>query len=671
MKIGIDFGTSFSNVSALGDENEVADLFLKPRGENPGVPTILFSLLNDSFLAGEDAKAKAHQHEDSGASVDDRYIADLKRMIRRESDIDLYSKNYKGTGHTPWQLIEIYLVELLRLAIQKAETLHILNYKNIETVTVGCPATCPSDYRETMQNIVSNAVNILTGKKPSTVNIVSEPTLAAMSYLQFNKNKSGNILVFDMGGGTTDVAIVKIKENTKNSFDCEEECPVEGEMSCGGRDFDIALYEHLLIENHGYTEQNAKKYVDEIRKKNQSGYTLDRLQDMKHFIYNSGIRSELTYNFKSPGYEMIPVPSGLNDIEKISLEKFEQYAMPKIKQAMEPVHRAIEKYREGHDLNSITKVVMVGGCSHIPLVKTLLEQTLRGLKVKADVELFNGHLSTAISDGAAIYNGDSTRVTLRLDKTYGIKCRLGSRSDLSDDEKHGVSNVLIANGQTLPATHTETGYKPIGDKQEEIGIIIFESDSTKESFSKSELEKGLKDKAIRQLYKTEYSFDVVRAPNIDKASGRSYSITISLDENRRLTLTAQDEDLHEEVMRISGNPQNSGTFGSNVSKKRKATEYSYKDAPRFNLPENLRNLGVADNAPVANVDGIESSNVDVYQHTGLKKGDTLTGKYNIYLAPSNGNYYAVRLNNGQTDSSVPAIQVQRRKGAYKKLWARV
>lgn len=671
MKIGIDFGTSFSNVSALGDENDVADLFLKSRGENPGVPTILFSLLNDSFLAGEDAKAKAHQCEDSGASVDDRYIADLKRMIRRESDIDLYSKNYKGTGHTPWQLIEIYLVELLRLAIQKAETLHILNYKNIETVTVGCPATCPSDYRETMQNIVSNAFNILTRKKPSTVNIVSEPTLAAMSYLQFNKNKSGNILVFDMGGGTTDVAIVKIKENTKNSFDCEEECPVEGEMSCGGRDFDIALYEHLLIENHGYIEQNAKKYVDEIRKKNQSGYTLDRLQDMKHFIYNSGIRSELTYNFKSPGYEMIPVPSGLNDIEKISLEKFEQYAMPKIKQAMEPVHRAIEKYREGHDLNSITKVVMVGGCSHIPLVKTLLEQTLRGLKVKADVELFNGHLSTAISDGAAIYNGDSTRVTLRLDKTYGIKCRLGSRSDLSDDEKHGVSNVLIANGQTLPATHTETGYKPIGDKQEEIGIIIFESDSTKESFSKSELEKGLKDKAIRQLYKTEYSFDVVRAPNIDKASGRSYSITISLDENRRLTLTAQDEDLHEEVMRISGNPQNSGTFGSNVSKKRKATEYSYKDAPRFNLPENLRNLGVADNAPVANVDGIESSNVDVYQHTGLKKGDTLTGKYNIYLAPSNGNYYAVRLNNGQTDSSVPAIQVQRRKGAYKKLWARV
>lgn len=670
MKIGIDFGTSFSNVSALSDAGVVVDLFLKPRGENPGIPTILFDLQNGSFLAGEDAKAKAHQQEDSGVNIGDRYIADLKRMIRRESDIDL-NEDYKGTGKTPWQLIEIYLVELLRLAIQKAELQQILNRKSIETVTVGCPATCPSDYRETMQNVVSNAVFTLTNKRPNKVNIVSEPTLAAISYLHINKMKSGNILVFDMGGGTTDVAIVKIKDNTQNSFDCEEECPVEGEMSCGGRDLDIALYEHLLIANHGYTEQNAKKTVDEIRKKNQSGYTLDRFQDMKHQFYNSGISSEQTYNFKRPGYEKIPVPSGLNDIEETSLEEFEKYVMPKIKQAMEPVRRMVEEYKKSHDLNSITKVVMVGGCSHIPLVKTMLEQTLRSLKVKADVELFNGHLSTAISDGAAIYNGDSTRVTLRLDKTYGIKCRLGSRSDLSDDEKHGVSNVLIANGQTLPATHTETGYKPIGDEQEEIGIIIFESDSTKESFSKSELEKGLNDKTIRQLYKTEYSFDVVRAPNIDKASGRSYSITISLDENRRLTLTAQDEDLHEEVMRISGNPQNSGTFGSNVSKKRKATEYSYKDAPRFNLPENLRNLGVADNAPVANVDGIEYSHVDVYQHTGLKKGDTLTGKYNIYLAPSNGNYYAVRLNNGQTDSSVPAIQVQRRKGAYKKLWARV
>lgn len=670
MKIGIDFGTSFSNVSALDDDEVVVDLFLKPRGENPGIPTVLFNLQNGSFLVGEEAKAKAQQQEDSGLKVDDRYIADLKRMIRRESDIDLNSENYKGTGNTPWQLIEVYLVELERLAIQKAEVQHILNPKNIETVTVGCPATCPSDYRETIQNIVSNAVNTLTGKRPNTVNVVSEPTLAAISYLQVNKMESGNILVFDMGGGTTDVAIVKVKANTKNSFDCEEECPVAGEMSCGGRDLDIALYEHLLIENHGYTEQQAKKVVDDIRKKNKSGYMLDRIMDMKHFIYNLGLKGSLAYNFKSPGYESVPVPNGLNDVEKTSLENFEKFVMPKINQAMEPVRRMIVEYQKKHQLNSITKVVMVGGCCRIPLVKSTLEKMLQTLGVQAGVELFNGHLSTAISDGAAVFNGDSTKVTLRLDKTYGIKCRLGGRKDLTDDEKHGVSNVLIANGQTLPASHTETGYQPIKDDQEEIAIIIYESDSSQSSFSKSELERGLKDKTIRRLYESEYSFDVVRAPNIEKASGRSYSITISLDENRRLTLTAQDEDLNEEVMRISGDPKNSGTFGSNSSKKKKANEYSYAEEIRYNLPENLRNFGVADNALTARVNGVDTANVEVYQQPGVKKGNTIVGRYNIYLTPHNG-YYAVRLNNGQTDSSVSAIQVQRRKGAYKKLWARV
>lgn len=108
------------------------------------------------------------------------------------------------------------------------------------------------------------------------VTLIDEPTAAFEYYRSQNDidvNKIRNVLVFDFGGGTTDVAILDLTDNSDAEDNHYKEClynvvGIDGDPECGGKNVDTAIYNYLLkqIEDK-YKKPLTALYQRQLRKK--------------------------------------------------------------------------------------------------------------------------------------------------------------------------------------------------------------------------------------------------------------------------------------------------------------------------------------------------------------------------------------------------------------------
>ena len=143
--------------------------------------------------------------------------------------------------------------------------------------------TVPANFNDSQRKCTKQAAE-LAGIE--VLRIINEPTAAALAYgLQENENNNGNILVFDLGGGTFDVTILKIiKNNDTNSEKLFEILSTSGDKFLGGEDFDNELAEFALND---FCEIN-KESIEQIRKDKKA---IKRLK-----IACENIKKVLSYN---------------------------------------------------------------------------------------------------------------------------------------------------------------------------------------------------------------------------------------------------------------------------------------------------------------------------------------------------------------------------------------
>ena len=187
--------------------------------------------------------------------------------------------------------------------------------------------------------------------------LLNEPTAAALAY-GLDKQAEGTFAVFDLGGGTFDVSILKLENGV---FEVKS---TGGDSALGGDDFDRAIAEALLARTDGAEIDAADAHV--VRR------VLDAARALKE---------KLTTETEA-ALDVALVP-GKTTTLRLTRTEMEALVAPVLQRCAAPLRRAISD--AGVEPGKLSGVILVGGATRMPLVRRFVEQTF-GQEPLADID---------------------------------------------------------------------------------------------------------------------------------------------------------------------------------------------------------------------------------------------------------------------------------------------
>lgn len=338
MKIGIDLGTSYSSVAMIAkDKLEMVKLATGTCafGDSYSMPTAVF-VDKEGVLLGQAAFNKK--------IVDpSRFRSEFKRDLGTTTPYLL-----GGEGYLPEQLFTELFLYFKKQAVEQAG-------EEIDMAYI----THPANYGNSKKLLLKKAAE---SAGLFNIDFVDEPTAAAIGYSQRNKISNGEILlVYDLGGGTFDVAL--IKKTTRGYIHMTE--PM-GISQCGGMDFDRVMLD------------------DVINKLKESGrFDVERLLGEKRFIASlSETCIQIKHQLSQAEVHTQPIAVGFDYFDYVITRKeFEGLIAPLVGRTCEKIKDII--YSAGLTNSDIDKVLLVGGSSRVPLVREMVGNVL-GKKIALD-----------------------------------------------------------------------------------------------------------------------------------------------------------------------------------------------------------------------------------------------------------------------------------------------
>ena len=338
MIVGIDLGTTNSLVAIIHPESQ-QPVVLKEYNSSSLVPSIVHFGAQETITVGELAKQFL-------ITEPHNTIFSVKRLMGKSyNDVSEKSSlfSYKIIDDDTESLVKIQVgnkfyspIELSAYILKelKKRAEHIL-----KTPVNKAVITVPAYFNDAQRQATRDAGK-LAGL--DVLRIVNEPTAASLAYgLGLNKNEEKTIAVYDLGGGTFDISILKI---TNGIF---EVLSTNGDTYLGGDDFDFAIVKFWMAQNK--IDQN----IFEVNKELVQSLRLKAETAKKHLSTND----EFNENLES--YDL-----------HISKNAFEKIIEPFIERTIDCCKNALTDADMG--INKIDEVVMVGGSTRIPLVKQMV-----------------------------------------------------------------------------------------------------------------------------------------------------------------------------------------------------------------------------------------------------------------------------------------------------------
>jgi len=255
--------------------------------------------------------------------------------------------------------------------------------------------------------------------------LVNEPTAAALAY-GLDRAKSGTIAVYDLGGGTFDISILKLRDRI---FEVQS---TNGDTHLGGDDIDNLLLAIALDEihaEHGVDLRGHPGAVQALRK--------------------AAIEAKIQLSTEPAAHFDIELPNGDRYQREISRAVFELLIEPVLARTAGPCKQALAD--AGITLEQIDEVVLVGGSTRIPAVRELVDELfkLRPRGKRPHIEL---NPDEVVALGAAV----QADILAGASKTTGEMLLLDvTPLSLGIEALGGTVARIIQRNSTIPASATE------------------------------------------------------------------------------------------------------------------------------------------------------------------------------------------------------------------------
>ncbi|HNU89941.1 MAG TPA: molecular chaperone DnaK [bacterium] len=492
--IGIDLGTTNSAVAVM--EAGHPKILENAEGGRT-TPSVVAISKNGERLVGQAAKRQAIINPENT-------IYAIKRLIgRRYQDSEVqrdikslpYTIEQAGDGikvkmqdkyYTPQEISAMILSKL------KADAEARLGEKVTEAVI-----TVPAYFDDSQRQATKDAGKIagLEVKR-----IINEPTAAALAY-GFDKKKGQQIAVYDLGGGTFDISILDISEDTV------EVKATNGNTHLGGEDFDQRIIAWI---------------IDEFKKDQGIDLSKDTLalQRIKEAAEKAKIElSTLTETEINQPFITTDANGPKHLVMKITRAQLENLIGDLVEQTIEPCKKALAD--AGYKVGDIEEVILVGGMTRMPIVQAKVKEFFGkepNLSVNPD---------EVVALGAAVQAGvlqgdvkdvlllDVTPLTLGIETLGGVATPLIERNTTIPTSKSQIFSTA-ADGQTSVEIHVVQGERPMAADNKSLGRFILD---------------GIPP-APRGIPQIEVTFDIdangiLNVKAQDKASGKEQKITIT------------------------------------------------------------------------------------------------------------------------------------------------
>ena len=420
--VGIDLGTTNSEIALYRDGRP------EVLGDELGrviLPSVVGLSETGELLVGEAARNQFLLYPE-------RTVRSIKRRMGSDAQVHLGDRDY-----SPQEISAIILSRLKEIAQQRLG-------RPVRKAVITVPAFFSDSQRQ-----ATREAGEIAGLE--VVRIINEPTAAALVY-EAAQHQGKRILVYDLGGGTFDVSVVRIEEGVV------EVISSHGNNHLGGDDFDHKIVEHLLDRlkiKHGVDVSNQPQAMARILRSAEAA--------KKHLSDHPYARIEEEYLTEHAGK-----PINL-DLE-LSREDYEDMILPFIEETLGAIHIALGS--ASLTSSQVDEILLVGGATRTPLIRRRLVEAF-GKEPRGEVDPDLCVAMGAAIQGAAMAGTEVSAVLVDVTPyTFGTSA-LGELNG----EFYPYKYVPIIPKNTPIPVHRSEAFVTVFDDQTSVEVRIYQGEN--------------------------------------------------------------------------------------------------------------------------------------------------------------------------------------------------